>query len=125
MQIYRFGLIVVLPVLATIGSISRDAQAATCSDIDCTGTIKQLTVFRNGHTLGATVELDSNTHPTASPTPFGGSSYCTLHSGAWYVSAGSDDLIKSLVAAHLSGRKVTLRQVKNTGICNVAYVTVW
>jgi hypothetical protein len=108
---------VALPLAASVGSISADAHAATCTSIDCTGTIKHISVFEAGHSLGAIVRLDTDNGPTGTN--------CSLSGGSWQVAPGDENVIRALLSAHLAGRKVTLREVTNTGICQVDYVSIW
>jgi hypothetical protein len=103
-----------LPFVA-VGSVAEHAQAATCDGNSCTGNIVAVSVNAAGHSFGATVRLDSNVAPSG----------CSLSGSEWLVTANSSDLIRTLVAAHVAGRKVSLRRADATPTCTVDYVSVW
>jgi hypothetical protein len=118
MKALRIALLVALPLVASVGTIAEPALAATtCDAISCTGIIKNVSVFKTGHSYGATVRLDTDVAPTGSN--------CTLSGGSWLVDPDNSDVIRTLTAAHLAGKSVTLREVTNTGTCKVDYVTIW
>lgn len=111
----QFAFAVLLPIL-TLGSVSRDARAATCDAISCSGTIKALTVMKEGHSMGGLVRLDTDSAP----------GNCDLSEGtSWLITPTSDNVIKTLTAAHLAGRKVKLRATSGVTTCTIDYVTLW
>lgn len=108
----RFALLAMLPFLAA-SSTSREARAATCTSNTCTGTIIELSVFKTGSSVAALVRLDSNATPG-----------CTLNGSDWEVLPTDDAIVRTLTAAHLAGKAVTLRPDNPTsGVCTVNYVT--
>lgn len=118
MHLWKMALMVALPMMASVGTVSKDAHAATCDSLSCSGTVREISVFRNGHSLGALVRLDTDTRPTGTN--------CSLSSGtSWVVEPGNSEVIRSLTAAHLAEKTVKLRAVSNTGTCTVDYVTVY
>ncbi len=117
MKTTKIAMMVMLPILASVGTVAEHAYAATCDSLSCTGTISQLTVFRDGHSFGASVRLDTNAAPTGTN--------CSLADGtSWLVQPGNGEVIRTLTAAYLAGKSVKLREVTNSGTCTVDYVTM-
>jgi len=98
-----------------MGTVTQDAYAATCDGISCSGTIRELFVYTDGSSLAAEVRLDTDAAPTGTN--------CSLSSGAyWQVGTSKENVIKTLTAAYLAGKKITVREETNTGTCKVSYV---
>ena len=117
MKSLRIALMIALPMFATVGTVAQEAQAATCDGISCTGTITELYVYGDGATVSAEVRLDTDTRPTGTNCSLSGSAY-------WQIGPSKDNVIKTLLAAYLAGRRVLVREETNSGICKVAYVAL-
>jgi hypothetical protein len=120
MKAWNVLLMVALPLAASVGTLTEDAHAATNCDSasgTCTGLIRSLAVHPDagaGSTsVAAEVRLDADVAPG-----------CTLAGGFWEIGTGKDNVIKTLLAAYLAGKPVTLRKVTTGSACFVQWVSL-
>jgi hypothetical protein len=120
MKAWNVMMMVALPLAATVGTITQDAQAATTCDSaagTCTGFIAKIAVHPDAgagaNLVAAEVRLDGDVAPG-----------CTLSGGYWEIAAGKDNIVKLLLAAYMAGKPVTLRKVTTGTTCFVQWASL-
>jgi hypothetical protein len=120
MKAVHFALMVALPLAASIGSATQDAEAAgSCNSTSgtCTGLITGLVAHTDAGVGTPAISAEVRIETTSTPG-------CTLTGGWWEIGPGREGILKMLSAAYLSGKPVTIKQTAATGTCFVAWAQI-
>ncbi|MCW8876193.1 MAG: hypothetical protein OQK51_03965 [Kangiellaceae bacterium] len=101
-------------VLVLVGILlSASASAFECQPYGCVSTISDLYTNANGYIYVATPDDETKAN-------------CTVYPGNYFVlkpeSQNADKIYSSLLAAYVSQKKVQLRVVEGSPVCELAYV---